>query len=83
MLSNILDKWDYKKDSNPNIRNAMDREEDRKVWKTYRMEKAVYNLGRVHMVRPVPNPTPPNELDNPVEEPEDLEEFMQAMETSF
>ena len=69
MLSNILDKWDYKKDSNPNIRNAMDREEDRKVWKTYRMKKAVYNLGRVHMVRPVPNPTPPDEMDNPVEEP--------------
>ena len=78
-----MDKWDYNKDSNPNIRNAMDREEDRKVWKTYRMEKAVYNLGRVHMVRPVPNPTPPDELDDPVEVPEDLEEFIQAMETSF
>ena len=53
------------------------------MWKTYRMEKAVYNLGRVHMVKPVPNPTPPDELADPIEEPEDLEEFIVAMETSF
>ena len=78
-----LDKWDYKKDSNPNIQNALDREEDRKVWKTYRMEKSVYNLERVHMVKPVPNPTPVDEMDDPIEEPEDLEEFIVAMETSF
>ena len=44
-LDNVLAKWDYKKDSNPNILDAVAREEDRKVWKTYRMEKAVYNLG--------------------------------------
>ena len=83
VMSNVLDRWDYKKDSNPNILNARAREEDRKVWKTFRMDKAVYNLGRVHMVKPVPNPTPPDELDEPIEEPEDLEEFVAAMETSF
>ena len=47
------------------------------------MDKAVYNLGRVHAVKPVPNPTPPDELNEPIEEPEDLEEFILAMETSF
>ena len=47
------------------------------------MDKAVYNLGRVHMVKPVPNPTPPDELDEPIDEPKDLEEFIAAMETSF
>ena len=47
------------------------------------MDKAVYNLGRVHMVKPVPNPTPPDELNDPLDEPEDLEEFITAMETSF
>ena len=46
------------------------------------MDKAVYNLGQVHAVKPVPNPTPLDELADPIEEPEDLEEFM-AMETSF
>ena len=78
-----MDKWNYKKDSNPNIRDAIDREEDRKVWKTYRMDKAVYNLGRVHAVKSVPNPTPPDELADPIEEPDDVEEFIPAMETSF
>ena len=78
-----MEKWNYKKDSNPNIRNATDREEDRKVWKTYRMDKAVYNLGRVHAVKPVPNPTSPDELADPIEEPEDLEEFILAIGTSF
>ena len=34
VLSNCLEKWNYKKDSNPNIRDAIDREEDIKVWKT-------------------------------------------------
>ena len=83
VLSNVLDRWDFKKDKNPNILNARAREEDRKVWKTFRMDKAVYNLGRVHMVKPVPNPTPPDERDDPIDEPEDLEEFITAMETSF
>ena len=53
LSNNVLDQWDYKKDNNPNILNARAREEDRKVWKTFRMDKAVYNLGRVHMVKPV------------------------------
>ena len=79
----MLAKWDYKKHSNPNILNVVAREEDRIVWKTYRMEKAVYNLGRIHMTRPVPNPTPPDELDEPLEEPDDLEEFLAEIRISF
>ena len=35
------------------------------------------------LTKPVPNSTPPNELDEPIDEPKDLEEFIAAMETSF
>ena len=47
------------------------------------MDKAVYNLGRVHVTKPVPNPTSPDEVDNPVEEPDDLEEFIAELQISF
>ena len=56
LLENFPARWNYVKDSNPYILDAMAREENRRIWKTYRMEKVIYNLGRVHMVKPVPNP---------------------------
>ena len=47
------------------------------------MEKAAYNLGRVHMRIPFPNPVKPDQLDVPIPEPADLEEFLLEIKIAF
>ena len=60
LLDNYLDKWNWAKDSNPYILDAIAKEADCAIWRNYYMERAVYNFGRVHMVVLVALPTRPD-----------------------
>ena len=77
LLEKYLFWWNWQKDDNPNILNAIAKEGDRQIWRTFHMERAAYNLGRVHMIAPFPNPIKPDlPEEDPVEEPSDLEDFI-------
>ena len=78
-----MDKWSWTKDDNPYILEAVAREEDRAVWRTYYMEKAVFNLNRVYIVNKSGMPTRPDLLPEPIQEPADLEEFLAIIRTAF
>ena len=82
-LEKFLFRWNWLKPDNPNLADAIDREADRQVWREFYMEKAAYNLGRVHMRIPFPNPIKPDLLAIPIPEPADLEEFLADIKISF
>ena len=66
LLDNSLDKWNWTKDDNPYILEAIAKEEDRAIWSDYYMERAVYNLNRVYMAMPDAMPTRPDQLEDPI-----------------
>lgn len=68
LLEKYLYKWNWLKNENPYILDAIAREADRATWRTFYSERAVYNLGRVHMVVPVPNPTRPDLMEDPIDD---------------
>ena len=47
------------------------------------MDRAVYNLNRVYMAVPVAVPTRSDQLEDPIEEPADLEEFLAIIQSAF
>ena len=83
LLDLFLDKWSWTKDDNPYILEAIAREEDRAIWRTYHMEKAIFNLNRVYMVNKSGMPTRPDLLPKPIQEPADLEEFLAIIRAAF
>lgn len=77
-------RWNWLKDENPNILNAIARESDRQIWRILYQERAAYNLGRVHMVVPCPNPVKPDLIEeDPIDEPSDLEDFLEELKIAF
>ena len=60
LLDLFLDKWSWTKDDNPYILEAIAREVDRAVWRTYYMERSVYSLNRVYMAMTTAMPTRPD-----------------------
>ena len=64
---------------------AISREADRAVWCTYYEEKAVHTLRKVQHAKVGAAPTRPDdeELDEPILEPPDLEDFYAAVKSEF
>ena len=64
--------------------NAIAIETDRQIWRIFDQERAAYNLGRVHMVKPRPNLVKPYMLeDKPIDKPRDLEDFLDELQIAF
>ena len=79
----LLDKWSWTKGENPYILEAIAREEDRAVWRTYYIERTVYNPARVYMIMTTAMPTRPDQLPEPIQEPANLEEFLAIIRAAF
>ena len=77
-------RWNWQKDENPNILNAIAREADRQIWRMFYRERATYKLGRVHMVKPCPNLVKLDLLEeDPIDKPRDLEEFLDELQIAL
>ena len=75
-LENLLIKWNWKLDvyENSNLEAAIEREAERKVWRTFYHDKAVHDLRKVQFAKVGPAPVRPDEeVENPILEPPDLE----------
>ena len=84
LLEKYLFRWNWLQDDNPNILNAVAREADRQILRIFYQERVAYNLGRVHMVVPCPNPVKPDLMEeDPIDEPSDLEEFLDELQIAF
>ena len=77
----MLWNWRLEAHENPNLANAILRENDRSLWRTYYEEKAVFTMRKVQLLQPGPPPIRPDdvlEMEVPVMEPPDLEDFYAA-----
>lgn len=83
LLDNFIDKWSWRKDDNPFNLEATAREADRALWRTFYMEKAVHNLRRVQVAKSAPAPLRPDQLEDPIDDPMELEEFLTIIMTAF
>ena len=79
----FVEKLDWTKADNPDLQEAISREEDRSVWRVYYKAKAVHDLRAVQFQKQGPPPTRPDLRDLPVYEPRDMEDFFAELKSSF
>ena len=83
VLDNYVDKWDCTKEDHVNYEEAVTREVDRAHWRRYYKRQAVYDLCQVQAGAGVAVPTRPDELDDAIEEPPELDEFLSIIQETF
>ena len=81
LLDNYVDRWDYRNEDNLNCRAATQREVLRAQWRVYYKAKAVFDLRQVQAVATRAAPVSPE--DPPVEEPSELNEFLDIIQETF
>ena len=82
-MDDFVDSWDPKDLVNEFYEDAISREVVRDVWRKYYRIRAIYDMKCTRMVRPGRAPVAPNLKPNPIEEPEELEEFLQIVGETF
>ena len=82
----MLWNWKLEAHENPNLANAIIRENDRSLWRIYYEERAVYTMRKVQLLQPGPPPIRPDDVverEIPVMEPPDLEDFHAVIKSEF
>ena len=83
LLDLYLAKWDWLNEHNVYYEEAMSREAARVVWRTYYKAKAIHDLRQVQVAVQTRPPVRPDQLDDPILEPNDLEEFLLIIQSAF
>ena len=83
LLDLYLAKWDWLNEDNIYYEEAITREASRAVWRTYYKAKAVHDLRQVQVAVMTRPPVRPDQLDDPIPEPNDLEEFLLIIQSAF
>ena len=79
VLYEFVDSWDHKNLDNQYHEDAVSRETVRDVWIKYYRLRAIYDMKCTRMSRLGQAPISPNLRPDPIEEPEELEEFLQMV----
>ena len=79
LLDLYLARWDWRDPNNIYYEEAASREVARQVWRTYYKAKAIHDLRQVQVAVVTRSPVRPDELDDPIPEPNDLEEFLEII----
>ena len=83
-MKQYLLEWDWKRQTNPNLAAAKERELARSVWRTFYKQRAVHDILATSVAKPSATPERPDELtENPVLEPPDLEDYFNSMKSQF
>ena len=83
LLDNYVDRWDYRNEENIHYRAATQRKVVRAQWRVFYKAKAVFDLRQVQVVTVEVAPISPDALDPPVEEPPELDEFLEIIQETF
>ena len=83
LLDIYLNKWDWLNEDNVYYEEATTREPARAVWRAYYKAKAVHDLRQVQIAVATRPPTRPDQLDDPIPEPNDLKEFLLIIQSAF
>ena len=78
-----MDSWDHKDLDNQYLEDAVSREAVRDVWRKYYRLRAIYDMKCTRMAKPGRAPVAPNLRPYPIEEPKELEEFLQMVVETF
>ena len=76
LLDDFVDSWDPKDLVNEYHEDAVSREAVRYVWRKYYRLRAIYDMKCTRMAKPGRARVAPNLRPDPIEEPEELEEFL-------
>ena len=76
LLDNYIEKWDYRALGNISYEEAVRREASRSKWRNFYKAKSVFDLRQIQVAPGEEPPVSPDELDNPILEPAELEEFL-------
>ena len=83
LLDIYLNKWDRLNEDNVHYEEATTREAARAVWRAYYKAKAVHDLRQVQIAVATRPPVRLDQLDDPIPEPNDLEEFLLIIQSAF
>ena len=79
----FLEKLDWTKPDNPDLQEAILREQDRALWRIFYKAKAVHDLRAVLFSKQGPPPVRLDMMDHAVYELRDLEDFFTELRNSF
>ena len=83
LLNEFVDSWNPKDLDNDFLEEAVSREAIRDVWRKYYRLRAIHDMKCTRMANPGRAPVAPNLRPDPIEEPEELEEFLQLVAETF
>ena len=76
LLDNCIDKWDNRDIGNLCYKEAITREASRSKWRNFYKAKSVFDLRQIQVAPGGVPPVQPDQLDDPILEPTELEEFL-------
>lgn len=82
LLDNLIERWDYRDETNYYYEEATTREARRSMWRIFYKSKAVFDLRQVQLAtigRPL---VLPDQSNDPIEEPAELDEFLTTISFS-
>ena len=83
LLKNYIDKWDYRDIGNLFYEEAVTREANRAKWRNFYKAKSVFDLRQIQVASGGVALVQPDQLDDPISEPPDLEEFLTVIQETF
>ena len=82
-MDNYVDKWDYRDIGNLFYEDAVMREASRSKWRNFYKAKTVFDLRQIQVTQGGVPPVQPDQLDDPILEPPELEEFLSIIQETF
>ena len=70
---NFVSKWDHTHEENAEYEDATTREASREVWRSFYKRKAIFDLWQIHVAVRGKAPVRPDALEDPVEEPREMD----------
>ena len=83
LLNEFVDSWDPKAHDNEFYEEVVFREAVRDVWRKYYRLRAIHDMKCTRMARPGRAPVAPDLRPDPIEEPEESEEFLLLVAETF
>ena len=83
LLNDFVDSWNPKDLYNEFLEEAVSREAIRDVWRKYYRLRAIHDMKCTRMAKPGRAPVAPNLRPDPIDEPEELEEFLRLVAETF
>ena len=83
LLNDFVDSWDPKDHDNEFYEEAVSREAIRDVWRKYYRIRAIHDMKCTRMAKRGHAPVAPDLRPDPIEEPEELEEFLLLVAETF